>query len=64
MAQAQGAGSGTAGDRSPAGLVGRAFGRLGRVGGLVFLLAGLEYDYGIRHYDRRGIDYTMCFTKV
>lgn len=23
-----------------------------------------EYDYGIRHYDRRGIDYTMCFTKV
>lgn len=40
MAQAQGTGSGTAGDRSLAGLVGRAFGRLGRFGGLVFLLAG------------------------
>ncbi|MET9832362.1 hypothetical protein ABZ078_24380 [Streptomyces sp. NPDC006385] len=23
-----------------------------------------EYDYGIQHYDRRGFDYTMCFTKV
>ncbi|MEU6578350.1 hypothetical protein [Streptomyces sp. NPDC046805] len=31
----------TAMDRSPGGLVGRAFGRLGRAGGLVFLLAGL-----------------------
>lgn len=41
MAQAQGAGSGTANDRSLAGVVGRTFGRLGRFGGLVFLLAGL-----------------------
>ncbi|MET9832363.1 hypothetical protein ABZ078_24385 [Streptomyces sp. NPDC006385] len=41
MAQAQGTGSGPAGDRSLAGLVGRAFGRLGRFGGLVFLLAGV-----------------------
>ncbi|MCT9079508.1 hypothetical protein [Streptomyces fulvoviolaceus] len=37
MAPAQGTGT----DRSAAGLVGRAFGRLGRAGGLVFLLAGL-----------------------
>ncbi|MER5937509.1 hypothetical protein ABT121_09345 [Streptomyces sp. NPDC001928] len=36
-----GKGSGTGVDRSLAGLVGRAFGRLGRAGGLVFLLAGL-----------------------
>jgi hypothetical protein len=37
MARKQGTGM----DRSLAGLVGRAFGRLGRAGGLVFLLAGL-----------------------
>jgi len=41
MAQAQGAGSGRGGDGSLTGLLGRAFGRLGRWGGLVFLLAGL-----------------------
>ncbi|KUO14718.1 hypothetical protein [Streptomyces dysideae] len=41
MARTQGTGSGTGADRSLAGLVGRAFGRLGRAGGLVFLLAGL-----------------------
>lgn len=23
-----------------------------------------EYDYGIQHSNRRGFDYTMCFTKV
>ncbi|NUP17885.1 MAG: hypothetical protein HOZ81_17695 [Streptomyces sp.] len=41
MARTQGTGSGTGVDRSLAGLVGGAFGRLGRAGGLVFLLAGL-----------------------
>ncbi|MFC3578142.1 hypothetical protein ACFOZ0_33785 [Streptomyces yaanensis] len=44
MAQTQGTGKGKGTDRSDrslAGLVGRAFGRLGRWGGLVFLLAGL-----------------------
>ncbi|WP_406413594.1 hypothetical protein [Streptomyces sp. NBC_01614] len=41
MARTQGTGSGTGVDRSLAGLVGRAFGRLGRAGGLVFLIAGL-----------------------
>ncbi|MGW1259157.1 hypothetical protein ACWD5Q_29240 [Streptomyces sp. NPDC002513] len=47
MAQTQGTGQGTGKgkgngiDRSATGLVGRAFGRLGRAGGLVFLLAGL-----------------------
>ncbi|MEU9287129.1 hypothetical protein AB0D57_21040 [Streptomyces sp. NPDC048275] len=41
MARTQGTGKGTGTDRSLAGLVGRAFGRLGRAGGLVFLLAGL-----------------------
>ncbi|MGV9248602.1 hypothetical protein [Streptomyces sp. NPDC003710] len=41
MAQTQGIGKGKGIDRSLAGLVGRAFGRLGRAGGLVFLLAGL-----------------------
>jgi hypothetical protein len=42
MAQAQSTGAGNGTDRSPAvGLLGRAFGRLGRWGGLVFLLAGL-----------------------
>ncbi|MGW0611935.1 hypothetical protein [Streptomyces sp. NPDC002788] len=39
VAQAQGTGSGF--DRFLAGLVGSAFGRLGRAGGLVFLLGGL-----------------------
>lgn len=43
--RAQGAESGTAGDRSLAGLVGRAFGRLCRAGGPVFLLARLEVSY-------------------
>ncbi|MGI5414026.1 LppU/SCO3897 family protein [Streptomyces chartreusis] len=23
-----------------------------------------KYDYGIQHYNSRGFDYTMCFTKV
>ncbi|MGW5482130.1 hypothetical protein [Streptomyces sp. NPDC004008] len=41
MAQTQGTALGKGVDRSLAGLVGRAFGRLGRAGGLVFLLAGL-----------------------
>ncbi|MEU9049509.1 hypothetical protein AB5J55_31045 [Streptomyces sp. R11] len=41
MARTQGTGSGTGVDRSLAGLLGRAFGRLGRAGGLVFLIAGL-----------------------
>ncbi|MEU6099035.1 hypothetical protein [Streptomyces sp. NPDC047079] len=41
MAQTQGTGKGEGVDRSLAGLVGRAFGHLGRAGGLVFLLAGL-----------------------
>jgi hypothetical protein len=41
MAPTQGTGQGAGTDRSLAGLVGRAFGRLGRAGGLVFLLAGL-----------------------
>ncbi|MFE0257225.1 hypothetical protein [Streptomyces sp. NPDC059010] len=41
MARTQGTGSGTGVDRSLAGLVGGALGRLGRAGGLVFLLAGL-----------------------
>lgn len=42
MAQTQGTGTGKGNtDRSAAGLLGRAFGRLGRWGGLVFLLAGL-----------------------
>ncbi|MDC0772189.1 hypothetical protein [Streptomyces sp. HD] len=41
MARTQGSGSGTGVDRSLAGLVGGVFGRLGRAGGLVFLLAGL-----------------------
>ncbi|WP_369172767.1 hypothetical protein AB5J49_34500 [Streptomyces sp. R28] len=41
MARTQGTGSGTGVDRSLTGLVGRAFGRLGRAGGLVFLIAGL-----------------------
>jgi hypothetical protein len=41
MARTQGTGSGTGIDRSLTGLVGGAFGRLGRAGGLVFLLAGL-----------------------
>lgn len=41
MARTQGTGQGAGTDRSAVGLVGRAFGRLGRAGGLVFLLAGL-----------------------
>jgi hypothetical protein len=41
MARTQGTGSGSGVDRSLTGLVGGAFGRLGRAGGLVFLLAGL-----------------------
>lgn len=41
MARTQGTGSGTGIDRSLTGLVGGAFGRLGRAGGPVFLLAGL-----------------------
>jgi hypothetical protein len=41
MAHPQGTGEGVASDRSAAGLVGGAVGRLGRWGGLVFLLAGL-----------------------
>ena len=41
MARTQGTGSGTGVDRSLTGLVNGAFGRLGRAGGLVFLLAGL-----------------------
>ncbi|MGW6734147.1 hypothetical protein [Streptomyces sp. NPDC055013] len=41
MARTQGTGNGTGVDRSLAGLLGRAFGRLGRAGGLVFLVAGL-----------------------
>lgn len=41
MGRTQGTGSGTGTDRSLTGLVGGAFGRLGRAGGLVFLLAGL-----------------------
>ncbi|MEV6741665.1 hypothetical protein AB0N14_34065 [Streptomyces sp. NPDC051104] len=42
MAQTHSTGKDKGTDRSPAaGLVGRAFGRLGRWGGLVFLLAGL-----------------------
>ncbi|MET8957396.1 hypothetical protein ACWEO4_25975 [Streptomyces sp. NPDC004393] len=41
MAQTQGTAQGKGVDRSLAGLVGRAFGRLGRAGGVLFLLAGL-----------------------
>ncbi len=41
MARTQDIGKGKGSDRSAAGLVGSAFGRLGRWGGLVFLLAGL-----------------------
>lgn len=41
MAQTQGTGKGNIPDRFAACLVGEAFGRLGRWGGLVFLLAGL-----------------------
>ena len=41
MAQTQGTGKGNIPDRFAARLVGEAFGRLGRWGGLVFLLAGL-----------------------
>ncbi|MGN9761223.1 hypothetical protein [Streptomyces sp. SD31] len=41
MDRTHGTGSGTGVDRSLTGLVGGAFGRLGRAGGLVFLLAGL-----------------------
>ncbi|TXS53898.1 hypothetical protein EAO75_07180 [Streptomyces sp. uw30] len=41
MARTQGTGRGTGIDRSLTRLVGGAFGRLGRAGGLVFLIAGL-----------------------
>lgn len=42
MSRAQGTGQGKTGiDRSLSNLVGRAFGRLGHAGGLVFLIAGL-----------------------
>lgn len=41
MARTQATGKGTGSDRSAAALLGRALGRLGRAGGLVFLLAGL-----------------------
>ncbi|MFF3516220.1 hypothetical protein [Streptomyces sp. NPDC002573] len=41
MAQTQGTAQGKGVDRSLTGLVGRAFGRLGRAGGVLFLLAGL-----------------------
>ncbi|KMS70658.1 hypothetical protein ACM01_30760 [Streptomyces viridochromogenes] len=41
MARTQGTGSGTGAGRSLTGLVGGVFGRLGRAGGLVFLIVGL-----------------------
>ncbi|MEV1084343.1 hypothetical protein AB0I98_40080 [Streptomyces sp. NPDC050211] len=47
MARTQATGKVTGPDRSAAGLLGRALGRLGRAGGLVFLLAGLALSgYG------------------